>query len=292
MSTRNFIRLKKDTMKQMISVVIFIFLLYQSDSQVPYGTNATAGKYVTVRGTRIYYETYGEGKPLLLLHGSILGYIDEFSAFIPELSKHFKVIAPALRGHGKSELGEEAFSYKLFAEDAMAVLKQEGADSVFVLGFSAGAITGYYLAANYPNNIIKLVSLAGVLNSEAYRPAALSYLKNLTVASLEKMYPDFIAARKKIMVQPERYQEMITRLSKTWVAGSYTAPAKPGDIKCPVLTIGGDRDFYFSVEAFVSVYQQIPGSQLAIIPNADHVTMIQRKMILIDLILPFLLNDH
>jgi pimeloyl-ACP methyl ester carboxylesterase len=275
--------------------IFFILALFFSKTygqQIPYGNNPEAGKYVTVKGTKIYYETYGSGKPLLLLHGSILGYIDEFSLFIPELSKQFKVIAPALRGHGKSEIGEEPFSYALFAEDAIAVLKQEGVDSASVLGFSAGAITGYYLAANYPKTITKLVALAGVVHSDSYRPAALQYLKSLKIENLEKQFPDFIPARKKIMVQPNRYQELINRLSKTWVAGSYTAPAKPGDIRCPVLNIGGDRDYYFSAGAFVSVYEQIPGSQLAIIPNADHVAMIQSKLILTALILPFLTNSR
>jgi pimeloyl-ACP methyl ester carboxylesterase len=225
-------------MRQLLFFQILVLFVCNAKSQVPYGNNPQVGKYVTTGGVKFYYETYGEGKPLLLLHGSILGYIDEFSAFIPELSKHFKVIAPAIRGHGKSELGEEPFSYKLLAEDAIAVLKQEGVDSVVVVGFSAGAITGYYLAANYPNRIQKLVALAGVLNSNSYQPSALSYLQNLTVEKLEEMYPDFIASRKKIMVQPGRHAEMMSKLSKTWIAGSYTAPAKPTDIKCPVLTIG------------------------------------------------------
>lgn len=279
-------------MKQVIILFILSLFIGNAECQVPYGSNPPAGKYINVRGTKIYYETYGNGTPLLLLHGSILGYIDEFSSFIPELSKHFKVIAPALRGHGKSEIGNEPFSYKLFAEDAMAVLKQEGVDSVVVVGFSAGAITGYYLAANYPNNIIKLVSMAGALHSDDYRPSALRYLQTLTIDALEKMYSDFIASRKKLMAQPQRYQELIDKISKTWVAGTYTAPAKPADIKCPVLIIGGDRDFYFSVDAFTSAYKQIPGSQLAIIPNADHVTMIQRKMILTEIMLPFLVGSH
>lgn len=278
-------------MKKILVLLILALFVGRAECQVNYGTNAQAGKYVNVKGTKIYYETYGSGKPLLLLHGSILGYIDEFAAFLPELRKHFKVIAPGIRGHGKSELGNENFSYQLLAEDAMAVLNQEAADSVVVLGFSAGAITGFYLAANYPKNISKLVTLAGVLNSDAYRPAALQYLKGLKMEGLQKMFPDFIAARKKIMVQPERYQEMIDKLSPTWTAGSYTGSAKPTDIKCPTLVIGGDRDFYFAASAFVSVYNQIPGSQLAIIPNADHVTMIQNKMIFTDIIMPFLLSS-
>lgn len=279
-------------MKQAIVLVILSLFVVNVECQVPYGTNADAGKYVTVKGTKIYYEIYGNGAPLLLLHGSILGYIDEFSSCIPELSKHFKVIAVALRGHGKSELGNEPLSYRLFAEDALTVLKQEAADSAAVLGFSAGAITGYYLAANFPKQITRLVTLAGVLHSDSYRPEALAYLKQLTVDKLEKMYPDFITSRKKKMAQPERYQELIDKLRATWTAGSYTAPAKPSDIKCSVLVIGGDRDFYFSVDAFASAYKQIPGSQLAVIPNADHVTMIQRKMIFTDVILPFLLGSR
>jgi pimeloyl-ACP methyl ester carboxylesterase len=281
-------------MKHCILVLVTTLLacsLYPQAPPPPYGSNPEAGKYITVKGTKLYYETYGDGAPLLLLHGSILGYIDEYTSVIPELTKNFKVIAVALRGHGKSEMGNEPFSYRLLAEDAMAVLKQEGIDKAAVLGFSAGAITGYYLAANFPNNITKLVALAGVLNSSAYRPQAAEYLKTLSIESLEKQFPDFIASRKKLMPHPELYGELIKKISPTWTAGSYTAPAKPSDIKCPVLSIGGDRDFYFSPSAFVSVYEQIPGSQLAIIPNADHVAMIQSKALFNGLVLPFLLRQ-
>lgn len=275
-------------MKQSFLVLLMGLLVSQGGAQINYGTNADAGKYVTVKGARIYYETYGSGIPLLLLHGSILGYIDEYAQYIPELSKNYKVIAMALRGHGKSELGSEPFSYKLLAEDAMAVLKQEGVEKTAVIGFSAGAITGYYLAANYPNTVTKLVALAGALNSDSYSPASRQYLKTLTLDSLQKRFPDFIAERKKIMAQPDRYQELLTKIAPTWTAGSYTAPAKPSDIKCPVLSIGGDHDFYFSARSFVSVFEQIPNSQLAIIPNADHVAVIMNKNIFTILVYPFL----
>jgi pimeloyl-ACP methyl ester carboxylesterase len=275
-------------MKQSFLVLLMGLLVSQGGAQINYGTNADAGKYVTVKGTKIYYETYGSGTPLLLLHGSILGYIDEYAQYIPELSKNYKVIAMALRGHGKSELGNEPFSYKLLAEDAMAVLKQEGVEKTAVIGFSAGAITGYYLAANYPNTVTRLVALAGALNSDSYSPASRQYLKTLTLDSLQKRFPDFIAERKKIMVQPDRYQELLTKIAPTWTSGSYTAPAKPSDIKCPVLSIGGDHDFYFSARSFVSVFEQIPNSQLAIIPNADHVAVIMNRNIFTILVYPFL----
>jgi pimeloyl-ACP methyl ester carboxylesterase len=269
---------------------LFAFIVFSivARSQVPYGSNEQTGKYANIRGTKIYYETYGRGIPVVLLHGSVYGYIDEYSSWIPELEQNFKVIAIALRGHGKSEIGNENFSYKLLAEDVIAVLKQEAAESAFIIGFSAGAITGYYLAANYPKYVKKLVTLAGALNSDRYRPAAIKELQNLNIDTLKKRDPSFIEARQKLMPQPQRYGELINKLKKTWFSGNFIAPAKSTQIQCPVLIIGGDRDFYFPVTSFVSDYKQIPQSRLAIIPQADHVDMIRRPFILTDFILPFL----
>ncbi|MBO9684131.1 MAG: alpha/beta hydrolase [Flavisolibacter sp.] len=268
----------------------FIVLSIVAQPQIPYGSNKQAGKYADVGGTKIYYETYGKGIPVVLLHGSVYGYIDEYSSFIPELEQNFKVIAIALRGHGKSEIGKEDFSYKLLAEDVMTILKQEAADSALVIGFSAGAITGYYLAANYPKSIKKLVTLAGALDSYHYRPEAVKELQNLNIHTLKKRDPSFIANRQKLMPQPERFGEMINRFKKAWFSGNFIAPAQPNQIQCPVLIIGGDRDFYFPVTSFVSDYKQIKQSQLAIIPQADHVDMIRKPFIITDLILPFLMS--
>src|SRR5690349_18739075 len=72
---------------------------------IPYGDNPKAGKYVQSGDARIYYEVYGEGPPLLLLHGGYYGYISEYEPYYPDLTKNFKVIAVATRGHGRSEIG-------------------------------------------------------------------------------------------------------------------------------------------------------------------------------------------
>jgi pimeloyl-ACP methyl ester carboxylesterase len=108
----------------------FIFQQSANSQLVPYGDNSKAGKYITVSDAKLYYEVYGSGQPLLLLHGDTFGYISEFDQYIPLLAKQFKVIVPALRGHGKSDIGKKKFSYQLFAEDAAAILKQERANSV------------------------------------------------------------------------------------------------------------------------------------------------------------------
>jgi pimeloyl-ACP methyl ester carboxylesterase len=189
-----------------ISVTIALGLLccITFGQNIPYGDNPVAGRYLNVGDAKLYYEVYGIGSPILLLHGDTFGYIDEFSEYIPLLAKHFRVIAVGMRGHGKSELGTKPYSYKLFAEDAVSILKNETKDSVTVVGFSAGAITAYYLTAYYPEKVKKTVVLAGLLDSTGYRPTALEELKHLTGDDCEKMLPDLVKSRKALMPDPTR----------------------------------------------------------------------------------------
>ncbi|MFW9951686.1 MAG: alpha/beta fold hydrolase, partial [Candidatus Thorarchaeota archaeon] len=94
--------------------VIYLFILLLPLTifgQIPYGNNPVVGRYIQTDDAKIYYEIYGEGEPLVLIHGSLYGYIDEFKTVLPDLTERFKVIAVALRGHGKSEIGDQDFSY-------------------------------------------------------------------------------------------------------------------------------------------------------------------------------------
>lgn len=84
-----------------------------AETKVPYGNNPAAGKYFNGGDAKIYYEVYGQGKPLILLHGGVYGSIGEFQNFIPKLAENFQVICIATRGHGKSEIGKEPFTYKM-----------------------------------------------------------------------------------------------------------------------------------------------------------------------------------
>jgi pimeloyl-ACP methyl ester carboxylesterase len=129
------------------------------------------GTYLRVDEANIYYETYGSGgTPLVLLHGGLYGYIEEFGELIGELSKHRGVIAIATRGHGRSEIGTKPFSYALFASDAVAVIHHETRGKVDLLGFSDGAVTSYALVSAHPELIRRLVAIGGP--QEVYRLAA------------------------------------------------------------------------------------------------------------------------
>ena len=114
-----------------------------SAQNIPYGDNPAAGHYFNVGDVKIYYEIYGSGKPIVLLHGGVYGYIDEFTPFIQKLSEKYQVICIATRGHGKSEIGDAPFTYNQRADDAYKVTRSITKDSVMVLGFSDGAYSGF-----------------------------------------------------------------------------------------------------------------------------------------------------
>jgi pimeloyl-ACP methyl ester carboxylesterase len=128
-------------------------------ASVPYGNNPQAGRYALAEEAKIYYEVYGKGKPFVLLHGGIMGSIDEMGQFIDSLSKTYQVIAVSTRGHGKSEIGLTPLSYEQKVNDIIAVINAITKDSVMVLGFSDGAYTGYKLASMYPSRIKKLIAI-------------------------------------------------------------------------------------------------------------------------------------
>lgn len=278
-------------MKYLLLVITLTAATVALSQKIPYGNNPQVGKYVQSEDAKIYYEIYGSGPPLLLLHGGYYGYISEFEMYFPELIKHFRVIAVATRGHGKSEIGKQRMSYSLFAKDAVAVLKQEGLSQVLVMGFSDGAITGTVLAAEHSSYVKRLVSMGGGINTGMYRPDALQSVSQMNGKSEEQNLPDFLKERKKIMPEPHRFAEWVDKLKEVWLTPVWIPEKKVAAISCPVLLVGGDRDDYARTESFLENYKLIPNSRLLILPKSGHVSLILNPAMLRDFVIPFLTEN-
>ena len=111
------------------------------------------------QGVGITYRLYGEGEPLVLVHGwSCEGrYWDEFG-YTTKLSAEYKVIVPDLRGHGDSDTPEnEDFTDRAFASDVIAVLDDLAIDSAHVFGYSLGGWVVFELAANYSSRLRSII---------------------------------------------------------------------------------------------------------------------------------------
>lgn len=241
---------------------------------IRYGDNLAAGHFLQVDDAKIYYETYGRGgTPLVLLHGGMYGYIEEFGALIDAMSKDRRVIAIATRGHGKSEIGTKTFSYALFADDAVAVIRHEGLERVDVLGFSDGAVTSYVLSANHPQLVRRLVAIGGPRKFTDWTPGAQAEQRKAKPEDVERDSPDFVAARKKLMPEPQRWREFIDRLNHLYVGPPFVTDAQIHSIEAPTLTMAGDHDPYNQLSAFVEIFQLLPKGELALIPGCGHVVL-------------------
>ncbi|GAA4789772.1 hypothetical protein GCM10023231_17160 [Olivibacter ginsenosidimutans] len=120
------------------------------------GNNPNVGKTIPVDSAQIYYETYGDGEPLVLLHGNNES-IASFRSQILPLSKRYKIIAIDTRGQGNSIDNSTApYSYELFAKDVMQIIDQLKIEKINLLGWSDGANTALILAFSHPELIKKL----------------------------------------------------------------------------------------------------------------------------------------
>ncbi|WP_188928043.1 alpha/beta fold hydrolase [Puia dinghuensis] len=149
-------------------------------------------------------QIYGKGQPLVMLHGGVYGYIDEFEYLIPRLAEHYMVICIATRGHGKSEIGTEPFSYRGRALDAYKVIRSITKDSVTVVGFSEGGFAGLELAALHPELVKRLVAM-GVGDYGEDHPKDSHY----TPENLMRSDSAFFARRLKLMPEPARWREFL-----------------------------------------------------------------------------------
>ena len=233
-------------------------------SPTPYGDNLSVGNYVQSDDAKIYYEIYGAGEPILILHGGGVGSPYELGKILDKLKKTHKIIVVSTRGHGKSEIGHSKLTYKQKADDVLAVLDKITREPVQILGFSDGAYTAYEIAALYPERVERITAIgAGTLKAGYYSA------DSLKISDLEKIDKEFISAQMKIRPEPERWQEFCDSYMKFWSEQSIGAETF-GKIKCPVLLIVGDEDDHAPIITVLEAHQMIENSRLCVVPKAWH----------------------
>jgi len=224
-------------------------LAITGDSVPNYGINSKVGKYANVNGIKLYYEIYGEGPPLLVLHGNG-GSISSAFSFYPRLVKKYKVIAVDSRAQGKSTDTDQPLTYDQMASDVNALLEQLKIDSVNIWGQSDGAILGLLLAKDYPKKVKRVVAFGSNIqhDSAAVFPWALS------------------ASSRIIKESKDPKEKKLNLLMRDYPNLNYSDLSK---IEAPVLVVAGDRDV-IRPEHTLKIFQHLPNSQMCIIPGATH----------------------
>lgn len=250
---------------------------------------ATSSGYAPVNGIKVYYEVYGEGRPLVLLHGAFMTIDTNWGQLIPELSKTRKVIALELQGHGHTPFSDRKLSYATLASDVAGVMDYLKIDSADVAGYSFGGAVAYQLAIQNPARVKKLVIISATYKSSGWLPVVTDAFKSMkpelfTNSPMQTAY-DAVAPDK---TKWTPFLEQMLALNRIPFNMGDTNIAK---ITSPVLLISGDNDGLDKIE-LIKTYQLLggnvfgdfgamPASQLAIVPSQGHVSlMMQTKTIL------------
>jgi len=273
---------KRSNVLNLLVVVVMIFFTgVQANGQQ---TKPAASGYVPVNGTKVYYEVYGEGKPIVLLHGAFMTIDMNWGQLIPELSKTRKVIALELQGHGHTPFSDRKLDYPTLASDVERVMNYLKIDSAAVVGYSFGGYVAYQLAIQSPKRVTKLVTISSTYKSSGWMPEVSNAFKSmkpeLFANSPMKTAYDAIAPDKtkwtKFLEQMIAFNHVSFNLGETNIA----------KITSPVLLIAGDNDGLDKIE-LIKTYQLLggavcadfgamPKSQLAIVPSQGHVSLMMQ----------------
>jgi len=250
--------------------------------EIPYGDNPSAGKYAQAGDAKIYYEVYGQGQPLVILHGGGgFGSTIEMAGFIDSLKSKYQVIAVSTRGHGKSEIGSLPMTYEQKASDILAVIQAVTDEPVIVLGFSDGAYTGYKLASLFPRMVKKLIAIGAGEQIPGLRKVVFDYDASVKMDSL------FFKQQLALAPEPQKIRAFFKDMERFY--NSMTASKELfGSIHCPVLLVSGELDRNAPLPTVINAYNMIPNCQLSIVPNAGHVVFTENFAAVWASVAPFL----
>jgi len=230
---------------------------------IAYGNNKDAGKFYDLRGFKMYCEIYGQGQPVLIIHGNG-GSIDNFTPNIPYFAQKYKVIIADSRSQGKSADAGDSLSYEMMADDLSALLDQLHVDSAFVIGWSDGGINGLLLAMRHPEKVKKLAVTGANLQPDTTAvPQEIWDMVRPEYAKLKEVKVSAMTAKQK-----DNFK--LLRLLCDQPHIPYSALHA---VKCPSLIIGGDHDVILPRHT-LAIAENIPHSYLWILPNSGHSTPI------------------
>lgn len=222
----------------------------RASAHVVYGANPAAGGYFQHDGVKLYYEIYGQGPPLLLIHGngaSIWSMKNQIAFF----SKHYRVIAMDSRDHGRSGDATGSLTFEAMTDDLAALLDHLHTGPVLVLGWSDGGIEALLLGIRHPDKVTKIAAMAANLYPEGI---AAEFLK------LEGPPPK---------TDPGHTPTRAERVDALDRDEPHIKPDALQAITAPTLVLAGDHDA-IADEHTLEIYHHLPNAQLVIFPGATH----------------------
>ena len=243
----------------------------------------------------MYHEIHGEGKPLVLLHGSY-GTIGSWGNLLPTLAKSRQVIAVEMQGHGRTADNDRPFSHEAVADDVAQLIEQLKLRSADVLGYSFGGIVALQLGIKRPELVRKLVILSTVYKFEGWLPTVREALAFITPELFENtpLKTDYT----RLAPNPEHWPKFVKKFAQFFAQDFTLGEENMKGLQPPALFIMGDNDGVSATHK-AQLYRLcggdvfgdmtgLPASQFAVLPGTTHVSLLGQADRLLPLITDFL----
>ena len=269
-----------------------------SDAPASESTKPAESGYADVNGLKLYYEVYGKGKPIVLLHGSYMNIPMNWGHAIPLLAKSRQVIVAEMQGHGRTRDVPREFSYEAMADDVSGLLGHLKIERADVLGYSMGGGIAFQAAIRHPERVRRLVILSGAYSHDGWWPDAEKSLATMNAEAfkgtpIEEEYRRFGN-------DPAHFPAFVKKVISVDLK-PYDWSKEARAIQAPMFIVLGDVDgirYEHALELFrakgggkMGDIHGLPKSRLAILPGTTHVGMMQRWSWLVPMINDFLDSD-
>jgi pimeloyl-ACP methyl ester carboxylesterase len=229
---------------------------------------AVESGYAPVNGIKMYYAVYGQGDPILLIHGGTAN-ADYWANQVLALSKTHKVIVAGSRGHGRSTRTAQSMSYDLMASDYAALLDYLKIQKTALAGTSDGGIIGIDLAMTHPERLTKLFAHAALVTTDGAKPDPMQ----------SPAYSRFDAKGgedyKRLSSTPGDYTAFLAGLEKMYDTQPNWTKEQLSKIGVPTAIVPGDRDEVIKRDHTEYMASVIPGAKLIILKDVSHFAMLQ-----------------
>jgi pimeloyl-ACP methyl ester carboxylesterase len=242
--------------------------LWQQLPPTPALPQPDSSGYAPVNGIRLWYAVFGQGEPVVFLHGGLAN-ADYWGHQIAPVAQHHQVIVVDSRGHGRSTRDARPFGYDLMADDVVALLDFLNIRQAAIVGWSDGGIIGLDLAIRHPGRVSKLFAFAANTDPSGVVDGV---EKNPTFAAfIERAGREY----KQQSATPGDYAAFVDAISKMWATQPNWTAEQLSAIKLPVLVVDGDHDEAIKRPHTEQIAARIPGAGLLILPETSHFAFLQ-----------------
>jgi pimeloyl-ACP methyl ester carboxylesterase len=237
----------------------------------------------------MYVEQYGQGSPLVLLHGGMMTIELNFASLIATLADRHTVIGVELQGHGRTADTGREITPAALASDVVGMLDQLGLDRAHLFGHSMGAAVALELAVNHQSRVRRVVAASVTVRPEGTHEDITDPAKWATSTRMPTAqdFADMKAAYRRLSPHPDHFDEFLATMSASAADLQGWSDEQLAGIAAPVLLVIGDRDFT-TVDHAALMLQLIPGSQLAVLPDTTHMQATRRPELLLPMLERFL----